>query len=277
MSTISERVLVTGAGGNMGRILRGRLAKPGRLLRLLDIAAMDPAAEGEQVEFVVGSVTDPEVLRQAFDGVDAVIHLGGISKEAPFEEILEVNVHGTYLVLEAAHQHGVPRVVLASSNHAVGYFSRDDAEANDLPADLPPRPDSFYGWSKAATESLGRLYVDTYGMDVFCVRIGTCFNEPFDVRGLTSWMSPDDGARLMEACLSTTNGGFRMFWGISRNTRRWWSLDAGVTEVGYEPQDDSEPFAEKLISEFGEADLADPIHHLVGGKFCLVPLGERML
>lgn len=275
MSQSTEIVVITGAGGNMGRMLRSRLARPGRRLRLLDLDVA-PAEPGEAVDVLVGSVTDAALVERACSGATAVLHLGGISKEAPFAEILEVNVKGTFTVLEAAHRAGVPRVLLASSNHAIGYYSRDDAPGGVLPADLPARPDSYYGWSKAATESLGRLYVDSYGMDVFCIRIGTCFEEPFDVRSLSSWMSPDDAGRLVEACLTTTNGGFRMFWGISANTRRWWSLQEGVDEVGYQPVDDSEPFAAQLLAEFGEPEPADPIHHLVGGKFCAVPLGERM-
>ena len=215
-------------------------------------------------------MSDLDEMVAACEGVDAIIHLGGISKEAPFEEILDTNVRGSYSILEAAHRQGVPRVVLASSNHAVGYYLRDDSPPEGLPADLPPRPDSYYGWSKAAMESLRRLYVDTYGMDVFCVRIGSCFVEPFDVRMLTTWMSPDDGARLMEACLSTEQGGFRLVWGVSPNTRMWWSLAAGE-EIGFHPVDDSEVFADKLIAQFGPADPEELLHRLVGGKFCFVP------
>jgi hypothetical protein len=274
----TQRVLITGAGGNMGRMLSSRLVAPGRQLRLLDIGAdPEPAAENTgSVETIVASVTDLEALSAACDGIDAVIHLGGISKEAPFEEILEVNVRGTYCVLEAARRQGVGRVVLASSNHAVGYASRSDAGPDGLAADIPARPDSFYGWSKATNEALGSLYVDTYGMDVFCIRIGSSFDEPFDVRSLATWMSPDDTARLMEACLTTTQGGFRLIWGISPNTRRWWDMSAGE-EIGYQPVDDSERYAEALIAEFGAQDPNDPVHHLVGGKFCAVPLGERMV
>lgn len=271
----AQRILITGAGGNMGQLLRGRLAAPGRALRLLDRTPVASAEPGEDVESVVASVSDLDEMVAACEGVDAIIHLGGISKEAPFEEILDTNVRGSYSILEAAHRQGVPRVVLASSNHAVGYYLRDDSPPEGLPADLSPRPDTYYGWSKAAMESLGRLYVDTYGMDVFCVRIGSCFVEPFDVRMLTTWMSPDDGARLMEACLSTGQGGFRLVWGVSPNTRKWWSLAAGE-EIGFHPVDDSEVFADKLIAQFGPADPEELLHRLVGGKFCFVPLGERM-
>ena len=270
-----QRVLITGAGGNMGRMLRERLAAPGRTLRLLNRSPLTPAGPGEAVETISASVTDFAAVLAACEGVDAIIHLGGLSGEAPFEEILHTNVLGSQHVLEAARRQGVRKVLLASSNHAVGYFSRDDAPPDGLPADLPPRPDSFYGWSKTAVESLGRLYVDTYGLDVYCLRIGSCFDVPTNVRHLSTWMSPEDSARLMDACLRTDNGGFQVVWGVSANTRRWWSLKAGE-QVGYQPVDDAEVFAAELIGRLGEVDLSHPDHHLVGGELCASPLGVPM-
>src|SRR6478735_477081 len=266
-----QRVLITGAGGNMGRMLRERLAAPGRTLRLLNRSPLTPAGPGEAVETISASVTDFAAVLAACEGVDAIIHLGGLSGEAPFEEILHTNVLGSQHVLEAARRQGVRKVLLASSNHAVGYFSRDDAPPDGLPADLPPRPDSFYGWSKTAVESLGRLYADTYPLDVYCLRIGSCFEVPFNVRHLSTWLSPDDSARLINACLSTDNGGFHLLWGVSANTRRWWSLRSGE-QVGYHPVDDAEAFAADLIGQLGEADLNHPDHHLVGGELCASPL-----
>src|SRR5688500_17902535 len=106
--------------------MRSRLAADDRILRLLDIGEQPAATVGEQVEILRASVTDMAAMRAACEGVDAVIHLGGHSLERPWPEILEVNINGTYIVLEAARQQGVKRVILASSNHAVGYFPRAD-------------------------------------------------------------------------------------------------------------------------------------------------------
>jgi NAD(P)-dependent dehydrogenase (short-subunit alcohol dehydrogenase family) len=268
----SQRLLITGSAGHLGRFLRPRLARPGRVLRLLDVAAQEPAGPEEDVELVTASITDPDAMAAACQGVDAVIHLGGHSREAPWADILDVNVNGTHTVLEAARLAGVQRVLLASSNHAVGFYTRDDAPPEGLPADVAPRPDTYYGFSKAAMESLGSLFHDRYGMDVIALRIGTCFEQPVGTRGLATWMSPDDCARLMEACLATPNPGFRLIWGISRNTRRWWSLAEGEA-IGYDPVDDAEKFAAEYIAEHGEPDLDDPVHRLLGGQFCLGPVG----
>jgi uronate dehydrogenase len=267
-------LLVTGADGGIGRLMRPRLARPGRTLRLLDLAAQEPAGPDEDVELVTASVTDPDAMAAACGGADAVLHLGGHSVEAPWEDILAVNVDGTRTVLEAARVAGVPRVILASSNHAVGYYTRADAGPDGIPADAPPRPDTYYGFSKVAMEALGSLYHDRFGMDVICLRIGSCFPKPDSVRGLSTWMSPDDGARLLEACLAFPDPGFRIVWGISRNTRRWWSLAAGE-EIGYHPVDDSEAYAAEYLNG-SEPDLTDPVLNILGGQFCAVPLGSHM-
>ncbi|MGH3350403.1 MAG: NAD-dependent epimerase/dehydratase family protein [Nocardioides sp.] len=269
-----ETVLITGANGGVGRLMRPRLAREGRILRLLDVVRPDPAAEGEAVELIEASVTDEAAMREACAGVDAIIHLGGISVEAPWSDILSVNIDGTRVVLEAARDAGVARVVLASSNHAVGFYDLDDAPADGLPADVLPRPDTYYGVSKVAMEGLGSLFHDRYGIDVTAVRIGSCFEKPWDRRSLWTWMSPDDGARLLEACLATPEPGFRMVWGISRNTRNWWSMEAGEA-IGYHPQDDSEAFAAELLGDAVDDGPQGPEERLAGGKFCSTPLGEH--
>jgi uronate dehydrogenase len=235
-------VLVTGADGSIGHMLQSRLDHHD--LRLTDVDNLD--------------VTDFEAVSKACRGVDAIVHLGGISGEGPFEDVLAVNVRGTERVLQAAVENGVPRVVLASSNHAVGLYPKAAA----LPDDLPARPDSYYGWSKAAMESLGRLYYDRYGLHVICLRIGACKERPTDVRDLGVWLSPDDVARLVEASLTAT--GWRLVWGVSANTHRWWSAEGGRA-IGYLPQDDA--------SAFGEDGLDDAEDRLVGGPMASKPLG----
>nr|WP_263168259.1 aldehyde dehydrogenase family protein [Streptomyces sp. SCSIO ZS0520] len=267
-----QRVLITGAAGTVGTLMRPRLRRPGRTLRLLDLAAQPAAGDGEDVELLTGSVTDPEAMAAACRDVDAVLHLGGLSRENTWEATLDVNIHGTRTVLEAARAAGVPRVILASSNHAVGF--RDPAEGGPggLPADSSPRPDTYYGVSKAAMEALGSLYHSRFGMDVLAVRIGSCFETPLALgpRGLATWLSPDDGARLFEACLTAPSPGYRLLWGVSANTRRHYSLTEAES-LGYTPQDDAERFAPQLDPD--GAALTDPDRY-VGGGFCTMPLGE---
>src|SRR3982751_1759299 len=176
----SNRLLITGAAGNMGRLLRPLLRHEDRILRLADIADIDDAQPGEEVVTVDGLAA--EAVTKACQDVYAVVHLGGISTEAGFDDILQVNVVGTHNVLRAAVDAGVSKVLLASSNHAVGFYHRADVPdgSDGLPDNLPPRPDTFYGWSKAAVEALGSLYHDRFDLDVTALRIGTCFAEPAD-------------------------------------------------------------------------------------------------
>jgi uronate dehydrogenase len=220
-------VLLTGAAGTIGQALAQRLPAYGWDLRPFD---RDETAGG-----IVGDITRPADLDAAVAGVEAIVHLAGIPTEAPWPDIRDANIEGTFQVFEAARRAGVPRVVYASSNHAVGFTPLTD----DQPADLAPRPDTLYGVSKVFGEALGRYYVDRYGMRVACLRIGTFEDRPSHPRSLGSWLSPDDGARLVDAALRSTSLEYAIVWGISANTRRTWSLDAGRA-LGYEPQDDAE-------------------------------------
>ncbi|MFE0458312.1 NAD-dependent epimerase/dehydratase family protein [Kitasatospora sp. NPDC058965] len=260
---MTERVVMTGAAGGIGTLMRPRLARRGRTLRLLDIAALPHPEPGENVDAVQASVTDLGTLQDAFEGAAAVIHLGGLSTEAPWERILDTNIHGTYTVLEAARRARVPRVILASSTHAVGFHPRDGVQAPDR---LFPRPDTYYGMSKAAGEALGSLYHDRYGLDVVCIRLGACYDKPLLPRQLATWLSPDDCARLLEASLTAPAPGYRVVWGVSANTRRWFSLD-GARALGYEPQDDAEQYAADVLAGAGGADdVLDDTY--LGGAFC---------
>jgi NADP-dependent aldehyde dehydrogenase len=194
----------------------------------------------EPVEIFRGSVTDPEMLDEVCRGTDAIVHLGGFAGDAPWPELSEVNVGGSREVLEAALRHRVRRVVVASSNHAAGFHLRTSHPLED---DVTPLPDSLYGVSKAATEALCHFYSLRFSMDVVCLRIGSCFDVPESQRMLSTWLSPRDFVRLVKASLSSSRPGFQLVWGVSANTRRWWSR-AGGDAIGFRPEDDAEAFAE---------------------------------
>ncbi|WP_432560851.1 NAD-dependent epimerase/dehydratase family protein [Kineococcus sp. SYSU DK003] len=255
-------LLVTGSAGALGRELVPRLREAGYRVRSLDLAHPQDATG----DLLTGSVTDVGLVASALDGVDAVVHLAGQSREAPWEDVLQANVQGTWTLLDGCVRAGVRKVVFASSNHAVGMVRRREEE---LPADEQFRPDSYYGWSKSAGESLARLFVDRAGLDVVSVRIGSCLAEPGNVRALATWMSLDDFRRLVVAAVDPEVTGWHSVWGISRNTRRWWSLEAGEA-IGYHPQDDSEQFAEHVLAAADPDEVVD----LVGGPFTATPLGE---
>jgi uronate dehydrogenase len=282
MSTGVSTILITGASGRIGSMLRTRLARPGRTLRLLDVVPPPPLVPpplvppplvpadsagrpaGAAEEVVLASVTDLAAVTEASAGADAVIHLAGLAGEAPWERILEVNINGAYTVFEAARRAGVPRVIFASSNHAVGFTPRS---AFPVPDYAFPAPDTYYGVSKVAAEGLAALYHHRYGLDTICIRILTCFERPENVRALSTWLSPDDAGRLFEACLAAERPGFRVIFGVSANTRGGWvSLD-GARALGYEPRDDAEAYAAEVIAAHGEPDPGDPVLAYLGGEF----------
>jgi nucleoside-diphosphate-sugar epimerase len=254
-------VLITGAAGRIGAMLRPRLAAPARVLRLLDLAELT-AGPGE--EAVRADVTDLAAMTAACSGVAAVIHLAGIPGEAPWEQIAAVNMHGAYVAFEAARLAGVPRVIFASSNHAVGFTPRAGFPAPDYAF---PAPDSYYGVSKVTGEALAALYHHRHGMDAICVRILTCADTPPTVRSLSTWLSPDDAGRLFEACLTAGRPGFRVIYGVSRNTRGGWASLAEAESLGYQSRDDAEVFAAEVLARHGEPDPADPVLAYLGGEF----------
>ncbi|GAB7107563.1 NAD(P)-dependent oxidoreductase [Streptomyces phaeofaciens JCM 4814] len=263
-------VLLTGAAGGLGTLMRELLPAYGYELRLFDLRPV----EGEP-DAITADLADREAVREAVRGVDAIIHLAGISLEAPFEKILKANIEGTYHLYEAAREEGVGRIVFASSNHAVGFTPRPQGDTPLdpsvlIPVDTPHRPDTFYGLSKSFGEDLAQLYWDKHGLETVSVRIGSCFAEPTSVRMLSVWMSPADGARLLHAALTAENVGHTVVHGSSANTRLWWDLSS-ARALGYEPQDDSEPYAEKLIAEHGELDPENIAHAHLGGHFVSDP------
>ncbi|MFC9945989.1 NAD-dependent epimerase/dehydratase family protein [Streptomyces pratensis] len=258
-------VLLTGAAGGLGTLMRGLLPAYGYDLRLLDVTPI----EGEP-DAVTADLGDKAALREAVRGVDAVIHLAGISLESSFDKILRSNIEGTYNLYEAAREEGVGRIVFASSNHAIGYTPRPLDGDPLIPVDTPRRPDTFYGLSKSFGEDLAQFYFDKHGVETVSVRIGSCFMEPTSVRMLSVWMSPGDGARLFHAALTAEDVGHTVVYGSSDNTRLWWDLTT-ARSLGYDPQDDSEQYADKLVAEHGELDPENPDHAHLGGHFVTDP------
>jgi uronate dehydrogenase len=252
-----ERLLLTGAAGRIGSVLRAGLAGRGRVLRLMDVRPME-AGTGEEV--VQGDVTSPEDCRRAVAGCQAVVHLAGIADEAEFEAILDENMRGTHNVFEAACQEGCQRIVFASSNHAIGFYPVDQ----EIGTDVPVRPDSYYGVSKVFGETLGRLYHDRHGLEVVCLRIGAFQPEPRKPRHLWIWLSHRDCVQLVQRSLEAPGVGFLIVYGMSDNSRSWWRR-SGWDTIGYSPHDDAEKYVDRVGDrlvyryqggEFAEPDLA---------------------
>jgi uronate dehydrogenase len=175
------------------------------------------------------------------EGVEAVVHLGGVADEGAFEELLGPNVVGVFNVFDAARRAGVRRVVYASSNRVTGFYPVEEP----LTGEEPPRPDGLYGAAKAFGEAVARMYSDRFGLDAICVRIGSFEERPSELRHLHTWLSPGDAVRLFRACLSAPDVGFLTVYAASANSGSWWDLEP-ARRLGYEPKDDAERFAAEI-------------------------------
>jgi uronate dehydrogenase len=255
-----DRLLLTGAAGALGRVLRPRLRRLCRILRVSDIAAMEAAGAGE--EAIVAPLQDAAAMHALVADVEAIVHLGGVSVEGPFGPILEANIVGAWNLYEAARKHGTKRIVFASSNHVTGFYRQDEVVGT---AD-PMRPDGHYGLSKAFGENLSRFYFDRYGLETVCLRIGSSFPEPKDRRMLATWLSYDDLERLVVASLTAPVVGHSVVYGMSDNRTTWWD-NTSAAHLGYRPQDSSEPFRAAAETREPRLDPADPAVRFQGGGF----------
>lgn len=253
------RLLLTGAAGALGKVLRQELRRDTRVLRLSDVASLGSAAAGE--ELMPCDLADKEAVDAVVQGCDAIVHLGGVATEQPFERVLEANIRGTFHVYEAARRHGVRRVVFASSNHVTGFHPVGEV----LDADAPRRPDGYYGLSKSFGEDLSRFYFDRYGIESACLRIGSCYPEPRDRRMLVTWQSPGDLTALVRRCLRVANLGHAVVYGVSDNRELWWD-NWLAAHLDYAPRDSSEPFRER-IEAAQRAAPQDKAAQFQGGAF----------
>ncbi|WP_433430106.1 NAD-dependent epimerase/dehydratase family protein [Nonomuraea sp. CA-141351] len=232
-----ESVVLTGAAGRVGSVLREPLRR--RLRRLISVDRVPLAAGGPNEEVRQTELAGIEDVVSVIEGADAVVHLAGVPDEAPLADLLDANVLGAHHVLEAARRTGVRRVVLASSNRLTGCYP----SAQTVSAEMPPRPDGLYGVSKVALEALGRLYADKFGLQVVCLRIGSLEPVPSEPRHLATWLSPYDCAGFVWAALTRPGLTFTAAYAVSANARRFWELD---DRLGYRPRDDAEAYVRQI-------------------------------
>lgn len=180
----ANRILLTGANGKVARQVRPYLAGLCAELRLTDIVPLDAQRPNETVH--VADLADAAALPGLVQGVDAIVHFAGHPREAEWSVLIDANLRTAIHLWEAAVAAGVPRIVYASSNHAVGYYARSER----IDGRVPVRPDSRYGVSKVFMEALAGLHADKHGLRALGLRIGHCAPEPTDARMLSHWVHP---------------------------------------------------------------------------------------
>lgn len=258
-ATPAKPVLLTGASGALGRVLTKWLAAEGWILRLTDIVPF-PDTIPSRASFTRADLNDGVTMLRLAEGCGAIVHLGGVSVERPFEEVLGPNIRGLYHVYEAARREKA-RVIFASSNHSIGFHERTEA----IGADTQFQPDGFYGLSKAYGELMGRLYWYKHGVESVFIRIGSCFPEPVNARMLATWLSYPDLSRLVTRCVTAKQVGCCVVWGASNNQRMTWWKDDARDKLDWQPLDSADTFAGQLAGKVSD----DPVEErYMGGPFC---------
>ena len=265
-----KKVALSGAGGNMGRLLRVELQQRGVNLRSAGgRTPLVPLQEGEDV--MHGDLRDPAVVDRLLHGVDVLIHLAGTSVEKPLPEIIENNLVALHQVYEGARRNKVQRIVFASSNHAFGMHSVNDK----LDLDAPFRPDGFYGLSKAWGELMARMYWDKHGIEGISLRIGSCEKAPANFRHLSTWLGHEDTVELIMRCIDTPDVGYVALWGVSDNARSYWTPNASE-RLGYQPQQNSQDYAPVILPQKNPLNAVE--QQFQGGSFVTIdftPLAAR--
>ena len=254
-----KTVLITGAAGDVGSHLRRELAGKYRL-KLSDKRPLRPAKEEKFVKADIARMADALKITK---GVDAIVHLGGYSVEGPWEAIHAANIVGCYNVFEAARRNKVKRILFATSNHAVGFYRRDQV----IDHRVYIKPDGRYGVSKVFGEAVGSLYADKYGMEVFLMRIGNVNPRPIDKRRLSIWLSPRDLAQLVSIGIDHPDIRFEIVYGVSGNKRSWYD-NSNAARLGYRPLDDSEKYAEEILAKEKPGDPRSEEYQ--GGAFVVL-------
>lgn len=253
--TASRRVLITGACGLVGQVLRKALADG------YEVAGVDARRRGRD-GLSRADMTRLRHAERAVDGADVVIDLASAHWQQPWDVVRGNNIPAAWNTLEAARRRGVRRVVYASSNHVTGLYERDAPYARIVagdydgldPATVPKittamvvRPDGPYGVGKALGEAAARYYAEEHGLSVLCLRIGTLnrANRPSAARHLATLITHADMARLARCCIEAPPGlTFGVFYGVSANTWRIWDLEDARRAIGYRPRDDAEAWRE---------------------------------
>ncbi len=259
-----NRILLTGAAGALGKVLRVGLAPLATHLRLSDIEALGDADDNE--ELVQTDLADFDAVMDLCKDVDMVAHFGGKAVEGTSKEVFSSNITGGYNIYEACRRNSVKRVVFASSNHSIGYYKRTER----IDDHVPHRPDTLYGVSKAFTEDLASFYWDKFGLETVSLRIGSCFPEPKDRRMLATWMSHRDLVQLVSRSLTAPYVGFHAVYGVSDNSEQFWDTSSARL-IGYKPEDNAEVFREKVEAASSPQDLDDPALIYAGGMYTAFP------
>lgn len=278
----NRRVLITGAAGEITRQILPAFRTRYDLV-LLDTRRSEQAND---ISIVDVSDPDVEKYRAYFRGVDAIVHnvrstRPGVKTNAPRQWLADrpgpepvegyfverTSVDMAFNVLRLAMEENVRRVVLTSSNHAADWYETKlhNGRLDTIGPETYPLSDNFYGWAKATYEHLGFVFATgRLGRVVENVQVRVGAPRPIRAadfngdqvsykRDLGAYISERDMQQLYVKCIETEDirnaDGipFQIFYGVSNNTRGFWSIANARQVIGYAPEDDSErAFADEI-------------------------------
>ncbi len=254
-------IAVTGGAGRVGTALRQAMAHRFRRVRVIDRVA--PAALAANEDFREVDIARLDDLTAALAGMDGIVHLAGFPNDRQIDAMLQANVLGSSNLYEAARRAGVGRVVLGSSNHAVGFYPRTWR----IDGEVPMRPDGLYGLTKCWAELTAGLYYDTSGIRTLVVRIGNALAQPTSPRSLEIWLSPGDLAQLVAIGMTHPDIDCTTVYGVSKGGGSWY--DNSVAErLGYVPQDLISDHAHPDALRPHPSDMPEIEAFFQGGHFC---------
>lgn len=233
-----NRVLITGSRGVIGTILKRELSNS------FDVLGVDrkvESLEGDEFTVDLNNLTKLEEAFAGLDQVDAIIHLAANPDPgASWEVILRDNIVATANVYAVAKQYGVKRLIFASSTHLLGsYEGYPDStpDGKTIGIDAQPRPDSFYGVSKGFGEQLARYYLDNFGIESICIRIGSVTEDDKPLEDYSKlWLSHRDLAQVFQKALES-DVRFGVYFATSANRGAIYDLEPTMKDLGYKPKD----------------------------------------
>ncbi len=263
-----KKLLITGANGQLGAECRARLKPFAETIRLGARHGLGDAAPHEEIVYC--DLGDKAAVEAMAEGCDGIVHMGGQAIEAPWDTIRNANIDGLFNLYEGARKSSVkPRIVFASSNHAIGFHRQTER----LDAKSPTRPDGLYGVSKVFGEGLASMYHDKFGIETANVRIGSCAPEPVNHRALSTWLSYDDLIRLIVCIFQVPRLGCPIIYGASNNDAGIWD-NREVGYIGWQPRDNAEAFREKIDAAMPRPAVDDVLSLYHGGAFCALGIHE---
>ncbi|MEE9428521.1 MAG: NAD(P)-dependent oxidoreductase [Paracoccaceae bacterium] len=255
-----NRILITGAAGALGGMLRHELAGLANTVRLNDRETISKAGKNEEI--IICDLSDKDAVIDMTRDVDAVVHMGGISREGKFQDIVQSNIVGINNLYEGCRKNNVGRVVWASSLHSIGFHARTTI----MKPDSKLRPDSNYGASKVYGEAIAQYYWDKYRIQSVSVRIYSCFPKPTDRRHLSTWLSYPDCAQLFGQCLLAPIVEHTIIYGVSNNKEKM-ADNTNSGHIGFHPQDNAEKYREQIEATTDAVAPDDPFLATHGGSF----------